>query len=38
MVINETAKWITIIIGLIIVGIFLYYFYGFITSNNTLVL
>ena len=38
MAISDTTKWIAIIIGLIIAGIFLYYFYKFLTTNNTLVL
>ena len=38
MVINETTKWIAIIIGLVIVGIIIYYFYKYISTTKTVVL
>ena len=38
MAISDTTKWIAIIIGLIIVGIIIYYFYKYISTTNTLVL
>ena len=38
MAISDTTKWIAIIIGLIIVGIIIYYFYKYISTNNTVVL
>ena len=38
MVISDTTKWIAIIIGLVIVGIIIYYFYKYISTTNTVVL
>ena len=38
MVISDTTKWIAIIIGLIIVGIIIYYFYKYISTTKTVVL
>ena len=38
MAISDTTKWVAIIIGLIIVGIIIYYFYKYISTTNTVVL
>ena len=38
MAISDTTKWIAIIIGLIIVGIIIYYFYKYISTTNPVVL